>query len=129
MTINQLFKKKPEKELVVKFLNIYGLHSFEDESYFNKIKLEKLNVVDKLTEFSSELEEYYLPCKFRVYFQNINIKKSITILRQIMKLYEYYVKSTEKYIKGDKIIIYQILPINIKKKILNEDEKCIISFD
>ena len=129
MTINQLFKKKPEKELVVKFLNIYGLHSFEDESYFNKIKLEKLNVVDKLTEFSSELEEYYLPCKFRVYFQKINIKKSITILRQIMKLYEYYVKSTEKYIKGDKIIIYQILPINIKKKILNEDEKCIISFD
>ena len=117
MTINQLFKKKPEKELVVKFLNIYGLHSFEDESYFNKIKLEKLNVVDKLTEFSSELEEYYLPCKFRVYFQNINIKKSITILRQIMKLYEYYVKSTEKYIKGDKIIIYQILPINIKKNI------------
>ena len=55
MTINQLFKKKPEKELVVKFLNIYGLHSFEDESYFNKIKLEKLSV-DKLTEFSSELK-------------------------------------------------------------------------
>ena len=30
MTINQLFKKKPQKELVEKVLNIFGLANFDD---------------------------------------------------------------------------------------------------
>ena len=41
MPINQLFIKKPERELVEKLINTYGLTSFEDETVFSKRKFEK----------------------------------------------------------------------------------------
>ena len=68
-----------------------------------------------------------MPCKKKVYLNNITEKKSITILRQILKLYDYNVKSVEKYIKGDKLIEYNIYSKNKNKEF--DKNKCIISFD
>ena len=129
MTINQLFKKKPSKEFIEEILLIYGLESFEDNKQFTRKDLEKLDLCNNFNSLSIKLEEYYLPCKFKIYLQNINIKKSITLLRQLLKLYDYNVKSNEKYIKGEKIIVYQILPKNSQKKQINNNNKCVISFD
>ena len=129
MTINQLFKKKPSKELIIEVLNIFGIEDFNDSKQFTRKDLEKLDLCNNLNSLSSKLEEYYLPCKFKIYLQNINIKKSITLLRQLLKLYDYNVKSNEKYIKGEKIIVYQILPKNTQKKQVNNNNKCVISFD
>ena len=129
MTINQLFKKKPSKELIIEVLNIYGIEDFNDLKQFTRKDLEKLDLCNNLNNFACKLEEYYLPCKYKIYLQNINIKKSITLLRQLLKLYDYNVKSNEKYIKGEKIIVYQILPKNTQKKQVNNNNKCVISFD
>lgn len=129
MTINQLFKKKPSKELIIEVLNIFGIEDFNDSKQFTRKDLEKLDLCNNLNSLSSKLEEYYLPCKFKIYLHNINIKKSITLLRQLLKLYDYNVKSNEKYIKGEKIIVYQILPKNTQKKQVNNNNKCVISFD
>ena len=55
----------------------------------------------------------------------------ITILRQVVKCFNYFVFSKEKYIKGEKNITYQIMPVN-KKEILRlkkKDEKFVLSFD
>ena len=48
--------------------------------------------------------------KFRrdLVLNNLNEKKSVTILRQILKLFKYNLKSTEKYIQGEKMIEYNI---------------------
>ena len=129
MTINQLFKQKPPKEVVCELLNIFGLEGFDDDKQFNRNNLINLNLIENLNNFKSKIEEYYLPCKRKIYLENLTIKKSITILRQIIKLYDYIVKSNEKYIKGEKIIVYQINPINTLKKSPNANDKCIISFD
>jgi hypothetical protein len=129
MTINQLFKKKPSKDLVTELLSLYGIDGFDDDKQFNRNNLINLNLITKLNDFKSKLFEYYLPCKFKVYMDNLTIKKSVTILRQVIKLFDYIVKSTEKYIKGEKIIVYQIVPINTQKKAHVVVDKCIISFD
>jgi hypothetical protein len=129
MTINQLFKKKPSKELIIKVLNIFDIEDFNDSKQFTRKDLEKIDLCNNLNIFSSKLNEYYLPCKFKIYLQDINIKKSITLLRQLLKLYDYNVKSNEKYIKGEKIIVYQIRPKNTQKKQVNNNNKCVISFD
>ena len=129
MTINQLFKQKPSIETVNELLNIYGIEGFDDDKQFNRNNLINLNLIDNLNNFKSKLVEYYLPCKRKVYLEDLTIKKSITILRQILKLYDYIVKSNERWIKGEKIIVYKILPKNSLKKPINNSDKCIISFD
>jgi hypothetical protein len=129
MTINQLFKQKPSKELVCELLTIYGLDGFDDDKQFNRNNLLNIHLIDNLNIFKTKLEEYYLPCKRKIYLENLTVKKSITILRQIIKLFDHVVKSNEKYIKGEKIIVYQIIPLNTLKKSPNTNNKCIISFD
>ena len=129
MTINQLFKKKPSKEFIEEVLILYGLTSFDDSKQFTRKDLDNLNLCENLTNISEKFKDFYLPCKYKIYLDNISIKKSITLLRQLLKLYDYNVKSTEKYIKGEKIIVYQILPKNSQKKQLNNNNKCVISFD
>jgi hypothetical protein len=129
MTINQLFKQKPSIEVVIELLNLYGIDGLDDDKQFNRNNLINLCLIDNLNNFKSKLIEYYLPCKRKVYLEDLTIKKSITILRQILKLYDYVVKSNERWIKGEKIIVYQILPKNSLKKPINSNDKCIISFD
>ena len=82
------------------------------------------------------LVDYYLPCKSRTYLNDLTPKNVITVLRQIVRLYDYNVISKEKYIKGDKFIIYQLVP-NVDKKyrpitienIQNNKKACTVSFD
>lgn len=130
MTINQLFKKKPSIEIVEKIVQSFGLKDLNDDSFFSKKDLEQNNLLEKIRDQVKVLGEYYLPCKSKIYLENITYKRSITILRQCIKLYDYIIKSKEQYLKSEKLIIYQIIPINnkpITKK--NNITKCIISFD
>ena len=130
MTINQLFKQKIPTELVDKLVKSFGLESLDDDSCFSKVEIEKNKTIDMFNNYIKELEDYYLPCKKKVYLNNLNYKRCITILRQCIKLYGYNVKSKEKYIKGDKLIIYQIINKNEPKNIKKDKEKeCVISFD
>ena len=64
---------------------------------------------DKIIELKPELEKCYLPCKSRTYLNDLNNKNVITILRQIVRPHGYLVYSREKYIRGDKFIIYQLI--------------------
>ena len=130
MTINQLFTKKPSKELIEKLISSFGLTGFSDDKVFSKRDIDKNDSIEKIMEFKNELSNCYLPCKRKIYLENIDYKRAITILRQCLRLYNYYIKSKEKYFNGDKLIIYQILPINNEpKKKENVEKTCIISFD
>ena len=65
------------------------------------------------------------------YVYDLNEKKAMTILKQIVKTFDYFVFSKEKYIDGEKFITYQIVPIDQKNilKVKKKDEKYIVSFD
>ena len=95
-----------------------------------------MGTVEKIIELKPELEKCYLPCKSRTYLNDLNNKNVITILRQIVKPHGYLVYSREKYIRGDKFIIYQLIPseqINYRPVIsLNSEtfsQKAVVTFD
>jgi hypothetical protein len=113
MAKNQLFRITPDRNIVLKLLSFYGIEGFEDNRYFTKKDLESLHTIEKINEIKDELNNYYIPCKSKVYLTNITDKKTITILRQFLKTHNYTLMSKEKYIQGIKHIIYKIIPMDI----------------
>lgn len=128
MTINQLFKHKPQEEVMIQILELYNLSGLDDTKSFTKKDLSIFNSVQKINDNIKLLEGLYLPCKAKKYLSDLNEKKCITILRQLLKLFKYNLKSTEKYIQGEKMIEYNIYSTFKKENTTNED-KCVISFD
>ncbi len=126
---NQLFAKiNPPFDLVKQILGLLINYPFDDLHYefTKKIIIEK-KVLDKIGPYIEELKKYYLKCKHAKYLENIDEKRYITILRQIMRPYNYSIKAYEKYNNGEKYLLYVI----IKNKEDNKLKKInsVISFD
>lgn len=111
---NQLFRKIPSIEIIIKVVETFGFRSLSDRRCFSRTDLIKLNTVKSITELKPELEQYYLPCKARTYLNDLNEKNVVTILRQLIKTQGFTICSREKYCKGDKFIIYNLCPIDQK---------------
>lgn len=131
MVKDQLFKNKPDLNLVIDIIKLYGLNDFSDTKLFTKENLQDLNTVEKLNNHIERLREYYLPCKAKKYLVNLDEKKSITILRQLLKQHGHNLLAKEKFIKGIKYNFYQIIQYSNKKldteKII--DDRIVLSFD
>ena len=124
----QLFKKIPSKEFVEDILKLFIPNGFQDSYYqFSRKMITEKNVIDKLNVILPELKEYYMNCKHNKYLDNIDAKKSVTILRQLLRLYDYRVISMEKYHNGQKFLLYKIEKIEMEKD--NYQKKLIIDFD
>ena len=108
MKINQLFVKKVDPDVVLKLLNCFGLQNLDDRKSFTKHDLVLNNVIDKVKDLLTELYPYYLPCKARVYLDNLTLRRVVTILRQVVRLYDHYLVSKEKNINSHKVICYQL---------------------
>ena len=126
---NQLFRNSPDLKITEKLLSIFGINGLEDNHSFTKLNICDLNTVDKLNEMYEELEKYYIPCKSKLYLQNIDEKRAITILRQFLKIHNHTLISKEKYVKGKKNLFYQVIPLQIDMNTNRNLEKVIISFD
>ena len=128
--INQLFRKKPDIEFLIKLLNCFGLQNIEDKTEFTKDNLIKINTVNKINNLLPELINYYLPCKYNFFLKNLTINKCITILKQILRLFDYQLKKREHVISKIKIIYY-FLRKNLNNNILieNNRSKCLVKFN
>ena len=128
MSINQLFINKPNKELIGNLLNLFGynIDNIDTQLKFTKTELLNSNIIDKFNNIKDELKENYISCKKNIYFNEININKIITILRQHIKLIDYKLESIIKYINSKKIIYYKIFNYN---KIKTNNNINIITFD
>jgi len=131
MSLNQLFCKRPDDHILKILVNCFKLDSIEDNTIFTKKDLQEYGTVEKINGNKIEFEKYYLPCKGKKYLHELNEKKAMTILKQIVKTFNYYVFSKEKYIDGEKFITYQIVPVDQKNilKLKKKDEKYIVTFD
>lgn len=116
MKINQLFRVNISHEMFLKICECFGFINLEDEYYFCKADLEKFDTVNKLSQYKDDLCQYYIPCKAKLYLINLNINKSITIFRQILRLNNMILFSRQKYIKHKKTTFYTIK----KDKLLSE---------
>ena len=118
--INQLFKEMPDIEFLNKLLNCFGLQN----------NLINLNTIDKINNLLPELVIFYLPCKYNYFLKNLTINKCITILKQVLRLFDYQLKKREHVINKIKIIYY-FLRKNLGSNILIESNssKCLVKFN
>lgn len=108
MKINQLFSDILSENVLIQLLNCYGLKDLNDKHTFKKNDLIYLNTVSKINEIKPIIEKYYLPCKAKIYLHDLNEKKAITLLRQILKLFDYHIESKERNINTKKTIFYTL---------------------
>ena len=118
---SQLFRRNPDRYIISLLLEIFNIESLDNENfYFTKQDISKLNINEKMIDIKDKLLIYYLPCKAKIYLSDINEKKCITILRQFLKYIDYNLNLKEKYINGNKSYLYYIK--------CNKD-KVLITFD
>ena len=131
---NQTFRNLPDMNIINSLLETFGLENLDDNRLFTRKHMIEIETVKKINDLKNKLAEYYLPCKCKNYLEEINEKKSITILRQFIKIYNYKVSTFEKSIKGKKQMIYQLI-VSIKiflsptKNNNSNNRKYIASFD
>jgi len=131
MVKNQLFRVLPDMEMINSLLQIFGLDSLNDTKFFTKESLKDNETVSRLTEMRDELGKYYLPCKAKNYIIDITEKKSITILRQFIRIHGYTLISKERHIDGKKTSVYRLIEDNKEstpKKNKNK-KNIVISFE
>jgi hypothetical protein len=129
MTINQLFKKQPNEDLILEIFSLLGYKELTDDISFTKNEITNNDVFSKICEKLEILKEFYLPCKKKVYFEDLNHKKIITILRQTLKLFGYKIESREKLSQGQKLLIYRIKQNITDTNNPIKNSKCTIVFD
>jgi hypothetical protein len=105
----QLFSDKPNIEFLEILLECYGLHGLDEKKEFTKVDLVNLDTVNKIIELIPELVLYYLPCKSLIYLNNITEKRTITILSQFLKLYDYKLSRKERIHQKKKSICYNVM--------------------
>jgi len=106
--MSQLFKKNPDQELFTKIIQTLGIDEFKEDFSFRKKDLLSFGTIHKLKALEPELREYYFPCKCKLYLDNLNENKCITIVRQFLRFFGYNLVSKEKYLNGEKFIVYSL---------------------
>lgn len=109
MPINQLFSKKPPIDLINKIFVSMGHLGVHDKREFSKLSFTK-EVIEKMQTHLDSLAEFYIMSKRKIYLSDINSKKIITVLKQIIRLHDYKLISREKFIKefNKKITVYTV---------------------
>ena len=129
MAINQLFKIKPSFEILLKICFLYGidLNNLEKKNTFTKMELIELQIENYFEIIQELLEQYYLPCKNKKYLECINIKKCITILRQLLKLYNYLFSDrlSTRILFSVNVFILRLLSFNSLFTLFN----CVLNID
>jgi hypothetical protein len=127
----QLFKAIPSIDFVEDFLKMFVPNGFSDTCYqFSRRMMEEKQIVKKVEMMLPLLRDYYLKCKHKRYLENLNEKKCITLLRQLLRVYGYKIVSIEKYHQGQKYLLYKMERI-LSEEMEEEDrqKKLIVKFD
>lgn len=109
MKINQLFRKRVDTDTLLQVIRCFGVQSLADKRCFCKSDLVEIGTVANLTALVPTLEEFYLPCKARVYLEGLTEKRAITVLKQILRLHGYFLASRERNFNNRKVIFYRLM--------------------
>jgi len=101
--IHQLFTRYPTDQELQKILKCYNLNGLDDDLNICHLTIKVYNTIAKLYDILDLLIDIYLPCKYK-FISNLNIKRALTILRQILRLFEC---KLQKYQIG-KAYIYKV---------------------
>ena len=97
------FRWRPERELVVEWLQRLKICDFEDAHIITEAAFD----FEAFNTILLELEPYYYPCKARIYLhRDMTMKRAMTVLRQIVKPHGYTFYSRERLIANIKVVEY-----------------------
>ena len=113
---DQLYRKEvPFLFLETLFEDLFDIKLDEIiEYHFSKTTLTNRNAHQIIQKHIEELKSYYIQCKHKLYLENLNEKKMITLLRQLLRTHDYELKTKEKYDNGKKFLLYTITKKKIK---------------
>ena len=128
---NQLFKINPDQNIINLLLGIFGLDDLNDSRFFTKKNMIDLDIVQQMNDNYDTFRKYYLPCKGKIYLNNLNEKKCITILRQFLKPFYYKCIAIEKSSDGKKYMTYRLIYNNSQLSPTTDNNKreYIVNFD
>lgn len=131
MSKNQLFKINPDAKIIDLLLTAFGLTNLDDTRFFTKQNIIDNDTTNNIIKLIPELQQYYLPCKSKVYLKDLNEKKCITILRQFLKFFNYKCIATEKSFNGTKQMTYRLIKDDKSQIKIHDSKKkvYVISFD
>jgi len=115
----QLFCDKPSKDFMEELLKCFNIEKLDENKEFCKNDLVEFKTVDKIYDILPDLIMYYLPCKAKIYLNDINEKRAITILCQFLKLFDHRLSRKERIINKKKIIYYKILNVEDSRLHIN----------
>ena len=125
---NQLFREEVSYDFVIDFINkLFNIELNNSINYsFSKKTLITKNIKNIIYENLETLKKIYIKCKHKIYLENLNEKKIITLIRQLLRTHNFDLKAKEKYENGKKYLLY-----TISKKVENNIKKInsIINFD
>lgn len=118
---NQLFRENIEIEFLEKLIKDCFNIELNNSTYysFSKKTIITRNVLEVINNNMEKLKKYYIKCKHKIYLENLNEKKIITLLRQLLRMHDFELKAKEKYENGKKYLLYtigkKIAEISLKK--------------
>ena len=107
---NQLFREDISLEFVIDFIHkLFQIELNTTINYsFSKKTLTTKNIKNIINENMEILKKIYIKCKHKIYLENLNEKKIITLIRQLLRIHKYDLKAKEKYENGKKYLLYTI---------------------
>ena len=120
--MSKLFRERPHIDVVLQMLHELGFTGITDGKLFSANEL-KLDTVDR---WAPLLEPFYLPCKARRYFDNLDARRVITLLRHVLPFHGFKLQCYERLHLGKKRTVYQMHPAT--PRILAQGEEIRVLF-
>lgn len=100
-----------ENNILDRLLHCYGLKGIDDNRAFCMADLERHHTIDRILDIRQELNVFYAPCKAKIYLErdHMSLRRCITILKQVVRIYKKTLLSRERNIQGKKTVFYQII--------------------
>ena len=102
--MSKLFREAPPIDIINLILRELGFNGLSDTKLFS---LEEVNTTT-VENWAPLLEPYYLPCKSKRYFDVLDARRIVTILRHVLPLHGVRIQSYERLHLGKKRTVYQI---------------------
>jgi hypothetical protein len=104
--MSRLFRETPPLDLIQTMMTALGFQGLNDTRLFCSEELK----LDDLESWVPLLQPYYLPCKAKRYFETLDDKRIVTILRHVLPYHGFRLQAYERVHLGKKRTVYQIHP-------------------
>ncbi len=105
---DNIFRELPTREQVLEWLASLQINGFQDSHPFNEFTFPR----EPFSRILLEIEPYYFPCKVRTYLhREMTMPRIVTVLRQLLRPFNYTVRTHERFIHNKKSYEYYVSPL------------------